>query len=363
MNILGIMSGNSCDGLDCCDVDVNINSDYQLKYKINKFSTLLYTDSEKLFLHSLRENEKYKMKKHETELTKIYLKKINEFSNLKKFNYISCHGQTVHHIDRVISIQLFDHEFFFNGCNIPVIYNFRENDIKNSGNGAPLMPFLDWLLFSDTRKHIVTLNIGGVSNISYIPKNKQKNKVLGFDTGPGMCLIDMACRLFFNARYDVDALYSSRGKVNTNFLNQLLDLSCIKKTPPKSMDIMDFGDNIIDDIIKSNPRVSNYDIIRTFVEFSIESIDYNISNFIKLNKYDFELICSGGGIEHPLIKEGLIERGYKISSISSYGVDPSIKEALLIAILGACKVMNINSNMPSVTGAKKNVVLGEIYNG
>jgi len=363
MNILGIMSGTSCDGLDCCDVDININSDYQLKYKINKFSTLQYTDSEKFFLHSLRENKKYKNKKHETELTKIYLKKINEFSDLKKFSYIACHGQTVHHIDRVLSNQLFDYRFFFDECNIPVVYNFRENDIKNGGNGAPLMPFLDWLLFLDKKKNIVTLNIGGISNISYIPKNKQRDKVLGFDTGPGMCLVDMACRLFFNSRYDVDAIYSNKGKTNTNFLNQLLDLSCIKKAPPKSMDIMDFGDNIIDELIKSNPRANNYDIVRTFVEFSIESIDYNIRSFIKLNKNDFELVYSGGGGEHPLIKKGLIQRGYKVRSISSYGVDSSTKEALLIAILGACRVINLKNNMPSVTGASKNIVLGEIYSG
>ena len=357
------MSGNSCDGLDCCEVHIDINSAYQLEYKINKFSTLPYSDSEKSFIHSLRDNEKYKIKESEIELTRIYIKKIKQFSDLKGIDYIACHGQTVHHVDKSVSIQLFDYKFFFNYFKIPVVYNFRENDIKNGGNGAPLMPFLDWLLFSDLYKEVVTLNIGGISNISYIPKNKQKDKVLGFDTGPGMCLVDMACRSLFDAKYDMDAMYSRKGIVNKNILNQLLDLNCIKKIPPKSMDITDFKYDVLSELAIENSEFNNNDIVRTFVEFSIESIDYNITKFIKLNKSDFKLICSGGGIEHPMIKSGLIERGYKVESISSYGIDSSIKEALLIATLGACKIINLNSNMPSVTGANKDVVLGEIYSG
>ena len=357
------MSGNSCDGLDCCEVHIDINSAYQLEYNINKFSTLPYSDSEKSFIHSLRNDEKYKTKESETELTRIYIKKIKQFSNLKEIDYIACHGQTVHHVDKLISIQLFDYKTFFDYFKIPVVYNFRENDIKNGGNGAPLMPFLDWLLFSNFHEEVVTLNIGGISNISYIPKNKQKDKVLGFDTGPGMCLVDMACRLLFDARCDMDAMYSRKGIVNKNILNQLLDLNCIKKAPPKSMDITDFGYDVLSGLTTGSSESKKNDIIRTFIEFSIESIDYNIAKFIKLNKSDFQLICSGGGFVHPIIKSGLIERGYKLESISNYGLDPSIKEALLIATLGACRIINLSSNVPSVTGANKDVVLGEIYSG
>ena len=200
MNILGLMSGNSCDGLDCCDVDINIDHNYQLKYKINKFSIEPYTSSEKSFLLSLRENEQYKIKKNKTILTEIYLNKINQFTKCEKFQYIACHGQTVHHIDKVISVQLLDYKLLYNTYNKPIIHNFRENDIKNGGNGAPLMPFLDWLLFLNTNENIVTLNIGRISNVTYIPKDRNRDKILGFDVGPGMNLVDKASKIFFNEK-------------------------------------------------------------------------------------------------------------------------------------------------------------------
>ena len=244
---------------------------------------------------------------------------------------------------------------------IPVVCNFRENDIRNGGNGAPLMPFLDWLLFSDYSKDIVTLNIGGISNIAYIPKSKSKYEVRGFDTGPGMCLVDIACRLFFDSSYDPDAKFSKHGEVDSDILNKLLDSQLIKMIPPKSMDISDFGEDIINQISAMSPDLNHYDILRTLVEFTIESIDYNIYKFIKLNRFDFDLILSGGGTDHPLVKEGLLKRGYNITPISNFGIDSSIKEAFLIAVLGACRVLNLKSNMPPVTGAFNNVILGDIY--
>ena len=363
MNILGVMSGNSCDGLDLCDVDVNIDSNYSLSYEIKKYSTIPFSENEKIFIHSIRENKKYKIKENETRLTTIFIDKIRMFSNLDHLDYISCHGQTVSHIDKISSVQLFDAKLCYDSFKIPVIFNFRENDIKSGGNGAPLMPFLDWLLFSHFSKDVVTLNVGGISNISHIPKSKSKDEVRGFDAGPGMCLADMACRQFFNSNYDVDSKFSSQGRVDRKFLNSLLDSPLVKKSPPKSMDINNFGEDIVNQMLVGNSELNKYDIIRTLVEFTVESIHYNIHNFIKLNRSDFDLIISGGGTDHPLVKQGLIDRGYKIKSVSDFEIDSSIKEALLMAVLGASRVIKLKSSMPSVTGASKDVILGEIYAG
>ena len=363
MNILGVMSGNSCDGLDLCDVDIEIDSNYNLSYKIKQYSTIPFLEHEKKFIHTVRENEKYKIKENETKLTTIFIDKIRMFSSLEHLDYISCHGQTVSHIDKVSSLQLFDAKQCYDSLGIPVIYNFRDNDIKNGGNGAPLMPFLDWLLFSDSIKDVVTLNVGGISNISHIPKSKLKDEVQGFDTGPGMCLVDMACRRFFHSSYDNDSKFSNQGTVDKKILNKLLNLPLIKKDPPKSMDINDFGVDILNQILTSNSKLDNHDILRTLVEFTVESIHYNIYNFIKLDRCKFDLVVSGGGTDHPLVKQGLTKRGYRVKSVSKFGIDSSTKEAFLMALLGASKVLNLKSNIPTVTGASKYVTLGEIYAG
>ena len=210
MNILGIMSGTSCDGLDLCNVKIDINKEYSFNYEILNFSTIAFSNIEKKFIFSLRNDKNYKNKENEIKLTNIFINKIEKFSsNLNQIDYIACHGQTVLHIDKKISIQLFDAKYCFEKLDIPIIHNFRNNDIKYGGTGAPLMPFLDWLLFSNKFQDIVTLNIGGIANISHIPKSGKRDEVLGFDTGPGMCLVDLASKLFFDSDSDFNACFSN----------------------------------------------------------------------------------------------------------------------------------------------------------
>ena len=198
MRVLGIMSGTSCDGLDCCDVEIDIDSNYNLQFHINTFNTIPFSELEKSFLLSSRDAENNKISKIETQVTEIFIEKIDKFINTTNFDIISCHGQTVKHISQVISIQLLDYRLLYKRFRKPIVYDFRSRDIFHSGTGAPLMPFLDWLLFSDINQEIITLNIGGISNVSYIPKNNMREKVLGFDTGPGMSLIDKATSKLFN---------------------------------------------------------------------------------------------------------------------------------------------------------------------
>tara|TARA_Y100001935_G_scaffold122846_1_gene102077 strand:+ start:1444 stop:2538 length:1095 start_codon:yes stop_codon:yes gene_type:complete len=364
MNILGIMSGTSCDGLDLCNAKIDINKDYNFNYEILNFFTIPFSDVEKKFIFSLRNHDNYTNKENEIELTNIFIKKIKKFcSNLNQIDYIACHGQTVLHIDKKISIQLFDAKYCFEKLDIPIIYNFRNNDIKYGGTGAPLMPFLDWLLFSNKSEDIVTLNIGGIANISHIPESGKRDEVLGFDVGPGMCLVDLASKLLFDSDCDLNGRLSDNGKVIEDLLNDLLSIELIKSSPPKSMDIVDFDKNLLNKILNKFPKINKQDFIRTLVQTTIESIDYNISKYLKLADKSFELIFSGGGTNHPIVKSSFLEKGYNVKMICDYGIDSSIKEALLIAVLGACRINNLTSNMPKVTGASSKCKLGDIYAG
>jgi len=362
MRVLGIMSGTSSDGLDCCDVEINITSEYKFNFFIHDFATIPFSRSEKSFLLSVRDQEN-EFSNLSTNITELFISKIEKFANNPKFDIIACHGHTVKHIDKILSIQLIDEKLLYHKFNTPIIYNFRSNDIKYGGGGAPLMPFLDWVLFPDSSKEILTLNIGGISNITYIPKGSNRQKVLGFDTGPGMSLVDKTTMKVFNESYDIDGKYSSQGKVDYELLERLMENKYVNKFPPKSTDIQDFGGKFLDEIFNQNQNINSYDLIRTLIQFTIDSIHYNIINFVNLSSTNYELVYSGGGTDHPIVLETFKKRKINIKSISEYGIESSIKEALLIALLGVCKILNLNSNMPSVTGAKTYCVLGDIYDG
>ena len=225
------------------------------------------------------------------------------------------------------------------------------------------MPFLDWLLFSHLDREILTLNIGGISNITYIPKDKKRGGVVGFDTGPGMSLVDKAVTKIFNEPCDLDGKYSKKGKVDLKLLSKLMENDYIIKPPPKSTDIDEFGDALLDKIIADNKSLDSYNLVRTLIQLTVDSIYYNIIRFINLKDMNCELVYSGGGTDNPVVLESLMKKNLNIIPISKYGIDSSIKEALLMALLGACRKLNLNGNMPSVTGANSYCVLGDIYDG
>ena len=360
MRILGLMSGTSCDGLDCIDINLDVSKSYNLNFEINNFFTVPYSKADRSYLLSIRGKESCLVEDSD-KVTRIFIDSINSFFNHSKSDYhmIACHGHTVKHIDKVVSIQLISPDILYHEYRVPIVYNFRELDICEGGNGAPLMPFLDYLLFRDSNIDIITLNIGGISNISYIPSSGFRNKVLGFDTGPGMSLVDKASEVFFDSDVDLNGIYSKQGKIDSILLEELMSIGYIVKDPPKSTDIDEFGYELINSIKLRYGELSGHDIVRTFVQFTINSIELNINKFI--NSKNFKLIYSGGGTNHPIILEWLKKSSYDSKSISDYGIDSSIKESMLIASLGVAKLRNIPSNMPSVTGAKNNIVLGDIY--
>ncbi len=241
-----------------------------------------------------------------------------------------------------------------------MITGFREADIAAGGNGAPLMPFLDWLLLRGDNRCQAALNIGGIANITIVPEDGERADVIGYDTGPGMGLIDSGAQLWFDDTIDRDAGYSSSGQPRAELLAWLMDLPHIKAEPPKSTGRDIFGRELLVGL-RSRFDLPEQDIMRTLVSFTAKSIAYNLKQSIKLSGPVDRLLVSGGGLRHPLLWSELQQAlpGLQISSSGDVGVDPDIKEALLMAVLAVAHQQNIAGNMPGVTGAGRAVVLGQ----
>ena len=184
---------------------------------------------------------------------------------------------------------------------------------------------------------------------------------MGFDVGPGMCLIDQFCSYDWNKELDYNAKFSSKGIVNKKLLNQLMKNPIIHKKYPKSMSREDFNIKYLLKLLK-NKKIINYDIIRTLVSFTSEAIVYNINNYIKFNSKT-NLIISGGGLNHTLLVNEIKDKLKlnKIDLFETKKIHSDCKEAFLMCVMAVSNQINLFSNMKKVTGSKKNIVLGEKY--
>ena len=363
MNVLGLMSGTSMDGLDACLANLEINKNNKLILHSNKFEFIPFSNNLKSKIYdTVLYQEPSNIKKLHEEIGLFLLESTKGLLKNEQIDLISMHGQTISHINGEKTIQIGNPKYLYDSYNIPIIYDFRSFDIKLGGNGAPLMPFLDWMLYKKSMLDTITLNIGGISNVTYIPKNADRNEVIGFDTGPGMCLIDQYVKITWGQEIDFNAKYSKNGKINNSLLENLLENSFSFSKPPKSTSVENYNIFYLQKLIEKYKNIPSEDFIRTLVNYTVITIRNNIEMFLKAHK-NYQLIISGGGINHPLIISDLKDLidTLNIVKFKFNGIDHNYKEAFLMTLMGYCRLMNIPNNMPSVTGAKKNEVYGEIY--
>ncbi len=357
------MSGTSMDGLDCGLFHISLTHDYRLEWKCQYFKIIPYSHQTRcLIIKALAGNKKAILEAH-IELSQIFTSSVKAILKKSKVDIIASHGQTIAHEDGISTYQIGNHKDMHQVFQIPVVYNVRQADIDVGGNGAPLMPFLDWLLFKESRENTITLNLGGIANISFIPSSGNRNEVIGFDTGPGMCLMDETCREVWNINMDQDGSITALGNVNAELLNELMQYKFITQKPPKSTGRDKFGSNMVKKIIKENPHIPAEDLMRTFCAFTAKSIGYNLKNILNFNRLKPQLFISGGGVHHPVLMDD-IRKYVQITNIKTtdgYGIDPKIKESLLMAVLAVARKKNLPSNMPSVSGANRHTVLGDIF--
>jgi len=288
-----------------------------------------------------------------------------------KVDLIGSHGQTIHHLPekdnycgfRVKStLQIGDPSIIANLTGITTVGDFRIADCAVDGDGAPLVPYLDHILFTHKSKNRALLNIGGISNITILKKNATKRDVFAFDTGPGNMIIDGLMYHLFKKKFDKNSAAAKKGNVNAELFNYLLKDKGYSMPPPKSTGREHYGMEFQKKLLKKFRRANKFDIIRTVTEFTAYSLWYNYQNFIQNECPIDELIVSGGGAENPLLMRCLTNyfKDAKVQKLKAGGITTRNKEAILFAVLANECVSGNPANMNRVTGSTKDVILGKI---
>ncbi len=371
MKAIGIMSGTSLDGIDICLVNIHqIKKDYT--YEIEQFKSYKYRLS---LINKIKEASKndtstvQKICSLNYEVAYAYVEAIQQFindtsCNMVEVDFIAMHGQTIwhnpNHMDGYFSstLQIGEPAVIAYAFNKKVISNFRTMDMAAGGSGAPLIPFVNYQLYKNQNKNIAFQNIGGIGNVCYLKKNSSPDDVIAFDTGPGNMLIDGAMQKLYHLDYDAFGNIAKKGKMITEVLDDMLEDSYLYMPYPKSTGREKYNDQYLDDLISKIKKYTpkNEDVIATITAYTAYTIIKEYQLF--LPDID-EIILSGGGAHNKFLVD-LLRQNLTAKIIISDQIDAY--EAFGFAILGHMTILNQASNLPSVTGAKKAVILGNITN-
>lgn len=366
MLAIGLMSGTSLDGVDISLVEITLNKDYSYKEIASMF--VPYTQELKrkiLEVSKLESSNVQKICSLNVELGYVYLDAVRIFLKEQKLSssmisYIAMHGQTIWHNPEKSknyfssTLQIGDPSILAYGLNIEVISNFRMMDMAAGGCGAPLVPFVNYLLNKNEDKNIAFQNIGGISNVTYIKKNSSISDVIAFDNGPGNMLIDQAMQILYNKPFDEGGQIALSGKVNNKVLNELLDDEYIKRSYPKSTGREKYNHNFVMNIIDKMKNEYYENIIATITAYTAYAIIDSVNRFYP--ELD-ELILSGGGVYNQFIIKLLNEK--LKCKVKIYEKSDSY-EAFCFGVMGHRTYINEPSNLPCVTGAEETVILGNI---
>ena len=286
------------------------------------------------------------------------------------------HGQTLfHHPLRVQypgfqvsgSLQIGSAPVIAERTGITVVSDFRQGDLAAGGQGAPLAPYLDYLLYHHRSRSRIALNIGGIANLTALPAGAGLDDLMAFDTGPGNGLMDLAAFHYSGGKqvFDQDGAMARAGHIDQALLAALMEHPFLAAVPPKSADKDDFGTRFLDGVLARCPGVGGPDVMATLAAFTVRTVATAIMEYcVQKARYE-EIIVSGGGAKNPVLLEGLQMALPKLVFATSdeYGIPSKAKEAVLMAVLADATLHGWPANVPSATGARHPVVLGKITPG
>ena len=371
---IGLMSGTSLDGVDACIVEIK-GSHKETEIKLIDFITLEYTKSEKERILNLCNVNTSKV--DEICFMNTYLgNKMGQAAlevcrkskiDIRNIDFISSHGQTIYHMPN-------EHSTFQIGelANIAAVTgcltvgDFRPSDMAYGGQGAPLVPYIDYIMFSDKYKGRVLLNLGGIGNITVLKPNGKEEDVWGFDTGPANVLIDAIVKIITggNMSYDDGGNMAMMGSIDELWLeDMIINDEYLNKKPPKSTGreyyTTELAKKLYDKGVERD--LKNFDILATITAFTAKTVQNQLEQFV-LNECEIdELYVSGGGAHNEMIMKLLSKYiNADVRNVDKLNFSGDAKEAIAFAILGNEFLCGNSNNIPSVTGSDRKVIMGKL---
>jgi len=409
--VIGLMSGTSVDGIDACLVEISGNG-LHTKINILAFETYSYDKPTRTAILDTCNPETGTVDKVcqlNFHLGKLFANAATSITNkahisIKDIDLIGSHGQTIYHLPNQTTmektevrsqkpeargqrsevrekepwdlphirstLQIGEPSVIAQETGVTTVADFRPRDLAAGGQGAPLVPYVDFLLFRDKERGRALQNIGGIANVTILPKNCGINDVIAFDTGPGNMIIDRITELVTNTtqHFDEGGKLAERGRINDNLLASLLMHPYLSKPPPKTTGREEFGISFADNLYKdaTHSGIKDLDILATVTAFTAHTIADGYKKWILSKHHLSEIIISGGGSYNSTLIKFLrqyLEPTIQIHTIDMLGISPNTKEALAFAILANETISGNSNNIPSATGAREAVIMGKIIPG
>ena len=369
------------DGIDACLAEIQFKQTHYgigiEKANIIETTTIYYPDrlSQKLF--SLIQQPDHCQLKTICELNfdiaTVFADAVKQLQQKIKYpiDAIASHGQTVFHQPpsnntNGCTLQLGDISVIAQITGLKTIGNFRTADMAQGGQGAPLVPFADELLFRHAKINRAVHNLGGISNTTILPSYESAEPIFAFDTGPANCLINSLMMHYYQLPFDTNGDIAQSGCVNLPLLTELLAIPYLLQPPPKSTGRELFSEALLQRYFYAGEfqALGPADKIATATAFTAYSIQQAYTNFV-LNIFPVtEIIFGGGGTQNnylmTLLQQLFETSGIAFKTHADFGIPNQYKEALAFAMLGYAHLVGIHANIPSCTGANKAVLLGQV---
>jgi anhydro-N-acetylmuramic acid kinase len=382
MLILGLMSGTSADGIDVALAEVR-GGPPRLRCRLLHHTTMRMQPAVRTEVLRIAEGATCTA----GEISQLNFRLGGAFADaaiaackefrvaLSRVKLIGSHGQTIFHQGRAVpflgkstasTLQIGEPAVIAAQTGITTVGDFRVADMAVGGQGAPLVPFADWILYRDEQLGRVSLNLGGIGNVTVLPAGAKPAQVLAFDTGPGNMLIDALVWHFTRKkqRFDRGARLARQGQVIAPLLKALLRDPYLKLGPPKSTGREYYGRAYFQELLRlgKKHRAAPNDLIRTTTEFTVDSVVDALKRFVLRKTKISQLIVSGGGARNPLILAQLTAAltPMEVVPSSKLGVPEEAKEAYAFALMAYETLHRRPGNLPSATGADKEAILGKI---
>lgn len=381
MIVAGVMSGTSADGIDVAIVRIE---------PVKRKPTLTLLAHEAFpYPTALRRRVLAAMNAQSiatAELARLnwrlglaYVEAVGETAKKHrvKLDLVGCHGQTLYHQARnepyagetfACTWQLGEPATIAAAVGAPVVSNFRPADMCAGGQGAPLVSLFDFVLFADAKRGRVLQNIGGIANLTAMPAGAKAEKFIAFDTGPGNMVIDALAHELFGKAFDRDGKIAARGAVLTRALEWAMKDAYFKEKPPRTTGREQYGREYAARFLKECQKHTHNpaDALATATALTAESISASYAQFVRRGMKDtpVDYIVSGGGARNTTLMAMLARRlepmGCTVATIEEFGMPAAAKEAAAFALMAWMTWHRLPGNVPSATGAKRPVILGQI---